>query len=373
MLHGGTIGSQRILQLIALHVGQDLCADVVQRCPVQRVETDGQHHGEGGILHGGGLTEGQAADGVGRAFGGERRVEGAAAQQLGLQGGGAVGGDGGVQHGVDAAQSRRGHLIEGGELADRICRSGGVVAVHSSLCQAEHRVLLVVIGEGISAGVVERDAVIGQLVHFVLQMAGQVGVGNRGLAVGAVHEVEQVGALEQDALEALQRFQTDAVGLVGVAILVHQLGSVAVGLGLLGFGQLAAQLVEAGLDGGVQLQILLGLLGDIVADGCGLAGVRVGGDGLRQKALDVGGILVGGSELCGGLVGVVLRQQIEAGGDLHIADGTDRVRRGKDAASQTEGQCRRAEKGKKFVFHKSVLLMFCVTTSPASRRGLSCS
>ena len=204
-------------------------------------------------------------------------------------------------------------------------------------------------------------------------MAGQVGVGNRGLAVGAVHEVEQVGALEQDALEALQRLQTDAVGLVGVAILVHQLGSVAVGLGLLGFGQLAAQLVEAGLDGGVQLQILLGLLGDIVADGCGLAGVRVGGDGLLQEALDVGGILVRGSELRGGLVGVVLRQQIEAGGDLHIADGTDRVRRGKDAAGQTEGQCRRAEKGKKFVFHKSVLLMFCVTTSPASRRGLFCS
>ena len=204
-------------------------------------------------------------------------------------------------------------------------------------------------------------------------MAGQVGVGNRGLTVGAVHEVEQVGALEQDALEALQRLQTDAVGLVGVAILVHQLGSVAVGLGLLGFGQLAAQLVEAGLDGGVQLQILLGLLGDIVADGCGLAGVRVGGDGLLQEALDVGGILVRGSELGGGLVGVVLRQQIEAGGDLHIADGTDRVRRGQNAAGQTKGQCRRAEKGKKFVFHKSVLLMFCVTTAPASRRGLFCS
>ena len=263
--------------------------------------------------------------------------------------------------------------MEGGELADRICRSGSVVAVRSGLCQAEHRGLLVVIGEGVGAGVVERDAVIGQLVHLVLQMAGQVGVGNRGLAVGAVHEVEQVGALEQDALEALQRLQTDAVGLVGVAVLVHQLGSVAVGLCLLGFGQLAAQLVEAGLDGGVQLQILLGLLGDIVADGCGLAGVRVGGDGLLQKALDVGGVLVRGSELCGGLVGVVLRQQIEAGGDLHIADGTDRVRRGKDAASQTEGQCRRAEKGKKFVFHKSVLLMFCVTTSPSSRRGLFCS
>ena len=30
------------------------------------------------------------------------------------------------------------------------------------------------------------------------------------------------------------------------------------------------------------------------------------------------------------------------------------------------------EMGKKFVFHKSVLLMFCVTTSPASRRGEVC-
>ena len=198
-------------------------------------------------------------------------------------------------------------------------------------------------------------------------MAGQVGIGDGGLAVLAVHELQQVIALEQDALEALEGLQTDAVGLVGVGVLVHQLRSVAISLRLLGLGELAAQFVEAGLHGGVQFQILLGLVGDVVADGGGLAAVGIGGDGLLQKALDVGGVLIGGGEVRGGLVGVVLGQQIQAGGDLHIADGAHRVRGGDDAArkAEDEGQC--TEKCRKFAFH-NITPIFCNSLSLAFAR-----
>ena len=188
-------------------------------------------------------------------------------------------------------------------------------------------------------------------------MAGQVGVRNGRLTGFAVHEVQQVAALDEDALEALDGLQTDAVGLVGVAVLVHQLGSIAVSLCFLGLGQLTAQLVKTGFDGGVQLQILLGLVGNVVADSGCLAAVGIGGDGLFQEALDVGGVLIGGSEAGGGLVRIVLGQQIQAGGDLRIPDAAHGVRGGDDAARKAEHQRGRAEKGKKFLFHNSLLLI----------------
>ena len=50
----GAIGLKAVLQLAALHVGEGLCAEAVQRVSVQRVETDEHHQRIAGILHGSG-------------------------------------------------------------------------------------------------------------------------------------------------------------------------------------------------------------------------------------------------------------------------------------------------------------------------------
>ena len=47
------------------------------------------------------------------------------------------------------------------------------------------------------------DGVLGQLIHVVLQMVGQVSIRHRGLAVHAVDQLQQVAALDEDALKPL--------------------------------------------------------------------------------------------------------------------------------------------------------------------------
>ena len=133
-------------------------------------------------------------------------------------------------------------------------------------------------------------------------------------------------------------------------------------------GQLTAQLVKAQLSGGVGLQVLQRFPGDIIADGGRLAAVAVHGDGLLQKSLHIGGVLVGGSEVGGFLVGVVLGQQIQAGGDLVIAEGTHGVRGGDDTACQADHQGQRANQCKKFLFHSWLLLKFIFGFSQAWAR-----
>ena len=81
-------------------------------------------------------------------------------------------------------------------------------------------------------------------------MLGQLAILHRGLAVLAVDEIQQQGVLVLQLLEQLQGLQPDAVGGVGVAVVIHQLLGVAVGGGLLLLGQLAAQLGKAGVHGG---------------------------------------------------------------------------------------------------------------------------
>lgn len=85
MLHGSAVVGEGVGQLVALQVTQHLRADGVQRRAVQRVEADRHDEGEGRILHGHGVAAVQGTDGVGRALGGEGGVEGAVAQQFGLQ------------------------------------------------------------------------------------------------------------------------------------------------------------------------------------------------------------------------------------------------------------------------------------------------
>ena len=183
-------------------------------------------------------------------------------------------------------------------------------------------------------------------------MAGQLCVGDGGLAVDAVAHLEQVVALDEDALKPLEGVEADAVGLVEVAVLLHQLGGVAVGLGLLVEGQNAAQLIETGLDGGVGLEVLQGLLGHIVADHGGLAGGVIDGDGGLEEAGHLGGVLVVGSEVGGGLVGIELGQQIEAGRDVHVADGAYGIRGGEAAAHEADGQSEGADERDEFLLHK---------------------
>ena len=237
------------------------------------------------------------------------------------------------------------HLIR-----DRLAACS-VDAVGSSLGQPEHFGLLVIVRKGIGAGIVQRDADVADLVHAVVQMAGQLVVLHRGLAVRAVDHIQQSGVLHLQALVGLDGLQTDAVGGVGVAVLVHHLLGITVGSGDLLVGQLTAQCLEAGIHSGQRFQRLLGLLGHVVADHGGLAAVRVGGDRLLQKGFYIRGILIAAGQLCRLLIGTVLGQQIHAGGDLKITDAAHGVRGGNGAACKAEGECQRADQCKKFLFH----------------------
>ena len=244
------------------------------------------------------------------------------------------------------------HLIR-----DRLAACS-VDAVGSSLGQPEHFGLLVIVRKGIGAGIVQRDADVADLVHAVVQMAGQLVVLHRSLAVRAVDHIQQSGVLHLQALVGLDGLQTDAVGGVGVAVLIHHLLGITVGSGDLLVGQLTAQRLEAGIHSGQRFQRLLGLLGYVVADHGGLAAVGVRGDRLLQKGFYIRGILIAAGQLCRLLIGSVLGQQIHAGGDLKITDAAHGIRGGNGAACKAEGECQRADQCKKFLFHGNAPVMF---------------
>ena len=345
------IGLDAVLQLTVLHVGEGLCTEAVQRVSVQRVETDEHHQRIAGILHGGGLAGLEGADGVGGAFLGEGGIDVVRTQQ-GSGEGRRVGRGLAIQHRVDVGQGGGDGGAESSGLGAGPIGDGSVAALGGGLGQLEHLGALGVISKSEGAGVVERNDHIADVDHFVLEVAGQLCVGDGGLAVGAVAHLEQVVALDEDALEPLEGVEADAVGLVEVAVLLHQLGGVAVGLGLLVEGQNAAQLIKTGLDGGVGLEVLEGLLGHIVADHGGLAGGVIDGDGGLEEAGHLGGVLVVGSEVGGGLVGIELGQQIEAGRDVHVTDGAYGIRSGEAAAHEADGQSEGADERDEFLLHK---------------------
>ena len=347
----GAIGLKAVLQLAALHVGEGLCAEAVQRVSVQRVETDEHHQRIAGILHRSGLAGLEGADGVGGAFLGEGGIDVVRTQQ-GSGEGRRVGRGLAIQHRVDVGQGSGDGSAESGGLGAGPIGDGSVVALGGGLGQLEHLGALGVISKSEGAGVVERHDHIADVDHLVLEVAGQLCVGDGGLAVDAVAHLEQVVALDEDALEPLEGVETDAVGLVEVAVLLHQLGGVAVGLGLLVEGQNAAQLIETGLDGGVGLEVFQCLLGHIVADHGGLAGGVIDGDGGLEEAGHLGGVLVVGSEVGGGLVGIELGQQIEAGRDVHVTDGAYGIRGGEAAAHEADGQSEGADERDEFLLHK---------------------
>ena len=347
----GAIGLKAVLQLTALHVGEGLCAEAVQRVSVQRVETDEHHQRIAGILHRSGLAGLEGADDVGGAFLGEGGIDVVRTQQ-GSGEGRSVGRGLTVQHSVDVGQGSGDGGAESSGLGAGPIGDGSVAALGGGLGQLEHLGALVVISKSEGAGVVERHDHIADVDHLVLEVAGQLCVGDGGLAVGAVAHLEQVVALDEDALEPLEGVEADAVGLVEVAVLLHQLGGVAVGLHLLVGGQNAAQLIKTGLDGGVGLEVLEGLLGHIVADHGGLAGGVIDGDGGLEEAGHLGGVLVVGSEVGGGLVGIELGQQIEAGRDVHVTDGAYGIRSGEAAAHEADGQSEGADERDEFLLHK---------------------
>ena len=347
----GAIGLKAVLQLAALHVGEGLCAEAVQRVSVQRVETDEHHQRIAGILHCSGLAGLEGADDVGGAFLGEGGIDVVRTQQ-GSGEGRRVGRGLAIQHRVDVGQGSGDGGAESSGLGDGPIGDGSVAALGGGLGQLEHLGALVVISKSEGAGVVERHDHIADVDHLVLEVAGQLCVGDGGLAVDAVAHLEQVVALDEDALEPLEGVEADAIGLVEVAVLLHQLGGVAVGLHLLVGGQNAAQLIETGLDGGVGLEVFQGLLGHIVADHGGLAGGIIDGDGGLEEAGHLGGVLVVGSEVGGGLVGIELGQQIEAGRDVHVTDGAYGIRGGEAAAHEADGQSEGADERDEFLLHK---------------------
>ena len=347
----GAIGLKAVLQLAALHVGEGLCTEAVQRVSVQRVETDEHHQCIAGILHRSGLAGLEGADDVGGAFLGEGGIDVVRTQQ-GSGEGRSVGRGLAIQHRVDVGQGSGDGSAESGGLGAGPIGDGSVAALGGGLGQLEHLGALVVISKSEGAGVVERHDHIADVDHLVLEVAGQLCVGDGGLAVDAVAHLEQVVALDENALEPLEGVEADAIGLIEVAVLLHQLGGVAVGLHLLVGGQNAAQLIKTGLDGGVGLEVLEGLLGHIVADHGGLAGGVIDGDGGLEEAGHLGGVLVVGSEVGGGLVGIELGQQIEAGRDVHVTDGAYGIRGGEAAAHEADGQSEGADERDEFLLHK---------------------
>ena len=142
-------------------------------------------------------------------------------------------------------------------------------------------------------------------------MAGQLVVLHWGLAVRAVDHIQQGGVLHLQTFICLDGLQTNAVGGVGVAVLVHHLLGITVGSGKLLCSQLTAQRLEAGIHSGQRFQRFLRFLGHIVAHNCGLAAVRVGGEGLFQEGFYVGGVLIGAGQLCRLLVSTVLCQPVQ--------------------------------------------------------------
>ena len=193
-------------------------------------------------------------------------------------------------------------------------------------------------------------------------MLGQLAILHRGLAVLAVDEIQQQGVLVLQLLEQLQGLQPDAVGGVGIAVVVHQLLGVAVGGGLLLLGQLAAQLGKAGVYGGKGLQGLKGLLRHIVLYHGGLAGIGIGGDGGLEEGLYLAGVLLRIRQLRSLLIGIVLCQQIQAAGYLKIADLAHGVRGGERAAHKADGQCKCAYQRKQFLFHAFCSLLFKIAS-----------
>ena len=193
-------------------------------------------------------------------------------------------------------------------------------------------------------------------------MLGQLAILHRGLAVLAVDEIQQQGVLVLQLLEQLQGLQPDAVGGVGVAVVVHQLLGVAVGGGLLLLGQLAAQLGKAGVHGGKGLQGLKGLLRHIVLYHGGLAGIGIGGDGGLEEGLYLAGVLLRIRQLRSLLIGIVLCQQIQAAGHLKITDLAHGVRGGERAAHKADGQCKCAYQRKQFLFHAFCSLLFKIAS-----------
>ena len=305
LVHGGavqavgqlcTAGSQCIVQLAALHIAQDLLPQIIQRGYAQRVHTHQQEQGVAVDLHGSGFAVGKAAQSIGSTVLRKGRSNIAFGQQLGLDAG-AVVGSFAVQHSVDVRQGILCGLMQGTHLIRDRLAACSVDAVDSGLGQLEHLGLLVVVRKGIGAGVVQRDADVADLVHAVVQMAGQLVVLHRGLAVRAVDHIQQGGVLHLQTFICLDGLQTNAVGGVGVAVLVHHLLGITVGSGKLLCSQLTAQRLEAGIHSGQRFQRFLRFLGHIVAHNCGLAAVRVGGDGLLQEGFYVGGVLIGAGKL----------------------------------------------------------------------------
>src|SRR5699024_8580149 len=218
------------------HIRQDGGPQGVQGHGLEGVQTHGDQQGGGAVVHRRRFADAKAAQGGG-GFLGEGAVHLAAAQEAGAElGGGVLGGELGVQHGVDAGQGVRHHLVKGVGGAGR----------RGLLGQAAHLGGLVLVRKGEGGGVVEGDGGVAEVEHLVLEMVGQLLVGEGGLALLAVDQVDEGSLLGQVVFVVADGVLPDAVGGVEAAVVLQQLVGVAVSLGGVGGVQLAAQLVKPG-------------------------------------------------------------------------------------------------------------------------------
>ena len=326
------------------HVGQDGGAEDIQAHGLQGVHPHGDQDGGAGVGDGAGVTVLEAPQGGGVLLR-EGAVQLVLAQEAGAQlAGGVLGGQLGIQHSVDVGQGSGHRVIKG--VGGAGC--GGILG------QLQHLAGLVLIGKGVGGGVVQGHRDVADVEHLVFQVVGELVIGEGSLAADAVDQVDQGGLLGQVVLVLADGVLADAVGLVQVAVAVHQLVGVAVGLAGVVIGEAVGQLAEAVLHSHIALEVFLGGLGHKIADGDALA--VVGGDGLFQEGLDLGGVLILAGVLGGLLVGVELGQQVEARADLLAADGSHRVGGGDGAASQGEAERQHSGQREQFLFHCGMLL-----------------
>ena len=261
-------------------------------------------------------------------------------------------------HGAAQNAERLGHIVHGGQIGGAL-GGGGVQLVAALLGQGGDLVLLVLGGEGVGGLVKQRQlhrfqigAVVGDVVQILLLRDG----------VGAVLAVDQLQAdlgllgIEQIGFQASL---ADAVGGVKIAVGLPQGIGALGGLGGGGVIQNTAQFLELFLHRSVILQAAQRQAGHIVsavgghflvADGAGALGL--------EHRLDIAGGLAGGklSRTGGGVVGIILGQQVNAGGNVHAADGAHAGRGGHSTARNAQQHHDRQGQADELFLHGGLLL-----------------
>lgn len=374
----GTGGVELILDGVRFHAGQQVvhAVQILDGVGLERVDLAGDENRRAQVdgrpvVHTGGIQR------VGQVV---VLVAAVAAQiagrvQLGC---GVVDGLAGVHRAAHGGHCL-GHVGHGGGVqgaAGRSLGSGSLVQLgHAALCCGHDGGLLVVIRHRVGGVVDQRELDGLDVVAVVVDVVGVLGVSHGACAVGTVSHLQQDFGLLGVEQVGLHAGLADTVGGVQVTVGAPQAVR---SLGGLGGGSVVQHAVLLGkllFHGSIVLNGAGRQLGNVVtADGGDILTVDRAGAGGLQHGLDVGRGLAGGQlrNTGGGVVGVVLGQQIDACRDLDPADGADGGRRGHGTASQRQHHGNSHSKAEQFGFNGTheLVLPFMIGFA-AQRRSIN--